>query len=63
MSKRQSARYMYPSCFSFNLSPGDFADVCLGYWKEAVLEVYDGVPMPFGRWCSQDIGKVRDVRP
>lgn len=31
--------------------------MCLGYWKEVVLEVYDGVPVPFGRWCAQDIGQ------
>ena len=45
------------SCLSFNLSLGILQTMCLGYWKEVVLEVYDGVPVPFGRWCAQDIGQ------
>ena len=30
------------SCFRFNLSPGILQTACLGYWKEAVLEVFWG---------------------
>ena len=45
------------SCLSFNLSLGILQTMCLGYWKEVVLEVYDGVPVPFDRWCAQDIGQ------
>ena len=30
------------SCLRFNLSPGILQTACLGYWKEAVLEVFWG---------------------
>ena len=42
------------SCLSFNLSLEILIVMCLGYWKEAVLEVC-WVSVLFDRWCSQDI--------